>query len=374
MSQASRVRFSPLHDVSQGFNIVIGISDELVESGPFVIDYTKTVQAVYIEATIFALVTWKGLEPLSYVGDRTINQVQGLPSWVPDFSQQVSVKPFHFGLIKFSTASNLGTLLWPNAGSPQCLGLSGICYDTVTATSTAHWPLGEPAHIDVISNLYGLVLNPEPVTSTTREELHSILRRTLIGDVFQASSIVPQYDSEAGFDRWLFCQTCYAVGGCDIQLAKSFFSNVEDNLAKVMETLNVRGSIELFKGSLLRGRSQCNSWEQMAMSARGRAPEYKTAYDGVTMKDQYTMRWEFATENRCIFRTERGFLGLGLKTVRAGDRIYVLQGAPVPYIFRHRDNDPEDELELEGEAYVHGIMYGEALEMGDLNFEKIYVY
>jgi hypothetical protein len=343
---------------------------------------------VYIEATIFALNALKGLEPLSYVGDRTINQVQGLPSWVADFSQKLNVRPFQAGLKRFSTASTLGTLLWPNAGSPQCLGLSGICYDTVTATSSAHWPLGETAHIDGISNLYKLVLNPKPVTSTTREELHTILRRTLVGDGFHGRHIDPQSDPEAAFDRWLFChtleavcayenylfsQTCDDIGGCDFRLAKSFFSNVEDSLAKAMEVLNVRGSIELFKDSLLRGRSQCDSHEKADNGARGLALEYEDAHDRIIKKDEYTKQWEFATENRCIFRTERGFLGLGLKTVRAGDRIYILQGAPTPYIFRHRDTDPENVLDLEGEAYVHGIMHGEALETGNLNFEKIYV-
>jgi hypothetical protein len=345
-----------------------------VKSGPFVIDYTKTVQAVYIDATIFALVAFKGLEALSYVGDRTINQVQGLPSWVPDFSQKLSVTPFQVGTKIFSTGSTLKTLLWHHAEIPQCLGLNGICYDTVIATSSAHWTLEKSALVDGISNLYKLILNPLPVTSTTREELHSILRRTLIGDGFHAYLVDPEYDLEAAFDRWLFCQTCYAVGEFDVQLAKSFFSNVEDSLVKVREILNIPGSIELFNGSLLRGRSQCDSWEKMALGARGFVPDPTRLYDRDTKKDHFTLQWKLAAENRYIFRTEGGFLGLGLQNLRPGDRIYILQGAPVPYVFRNRDTNRENVFDLEGEAYVHGIMYGEALETGNLDFEKIYVY
>ncbi|MCJ1247370.1 hypothetical protein MMC30_004584 [Trapelia coarctata] len=349
-------------------------SDRLVESGPFVIDYTKTVQAVYIEASVFALVAFKGLEALSYVGDRTTNQVHDLPSWVPDFSQKLTVKPFQVALKKFSTTSNFETLIWFITGHPQAVILSGIHFDTVTATSSAHWPVGEKEHVNGISSLYNLVLNPQPVTSTAREEVHTILWRTLIADGYHAYNMDPQFDLEAAFDRWLFCRTCDAVVGCDIQLATSFFTNVEDNLAKVMETLGISGSIEHFKGSLLRGRSQCDTWEKVVMGAEGRAPNLTHAHYRDPIKDEYSKQWGFAGQKRCIFRTERGYLGLGLGTLRARDRIYILQGAPVPYIFRHRDIDPDDVLDLEGEAYVHGIMYGEAVGTGNLNFQKITVY
>jgi hypothetical protein len=283
------------------------------------------------------------------------------------------VRLLQAGAEKFSTASSLGTIFWRPVDLPQCLNLNGICYDTVIATSSAHWQLEENAPTDGIATLFKFVLNPQPVTSTTREELHTILRKTLIGDGF-FGHVDPQHDLEADFDRCLFRQTCVAIAGCAIQLMKSFFWNVEDNLAKVMETLNVPGSIELFKGSLLRGRSQCDSWEKVVMGTKDLIPNLTLAHYRDTKRDEFTTKWKFSTENRCIFRTERGFLGLGLKTIRAGDRIYILQGAPVPYIFRHRDTDPENVLDLERETYVHGIMYGEALETGNLNFHEICVY
>jgi hypothetical protein len=358
----------------KGANTGVGTSDKLIKSGPFVIDYTKTVQAIYIEASVFALVAFKGLEALSYVGDRTINQVQDLPSWVPDFSQELTVKPFQVGVKKFSAASKLETLLWFITEHLQTIVLSGIHFDTVTATSSAHWLVGGKEHINGISSLYNLVLNPQPVTSMAKEAVYTILGRTLIADGYHAYNMDPQYDLQAAFDRWLFCQTCDAVVGCDSQLATSFFTNVEDNLAKVMETLGVSGSIELFKDSLLRGRSQCDTWEEVVIGAKGRASNSTRPRYGDATKDEYSRQWGVASEKRCMFRTERGYLGLGLGTLRARDRIYILQGAPVPYIFRHRDIDQENVLDLEGEAYVHGIMYGEAVGTGNLNFQKISVY
>ena len=78
----------------------------------------------------------------------------------------------------------------------------------------------------------------------------------------------------------------------------------------------------------------------------------------------------FVGESGCVFRAEKGYLGLGLKTERAGDRIYLLQDAPVPYVFRHQPADPDSVLDFEGEAYVRGIMYGEVVEAGSLSDAK----
>lgn len=91
-------------------------------------------------------------------------------------------------------------------------------------------------------------------------------------------------------------------------------------------------------------------------------------------KDDYTSQWFIASENRCIFRAEKGYLGLGLKTIRAGDRIYLLQGVPVPYALQHQPTDPDGVLDFEGEAYVHGIMCGDVVETGSLAFRKMTVY
>ena len=367
------------------FNMGVDISDECFGPSQFVIDYTKSVQAVYTEVSVVTLVASKGLEPLSWVGDRTKNQVQGLPTWVPDVSQELTVEPFQTGLKAFLAASNFEPSLEYMSEHPQAVVLNGIHYDTVTTTSTAHWALYEPGHVSGLSSIYNLVLNPQPVTSMTKEKVHTILSRTLTGDGYTAHDMDPQYDMEAAFDRWLFYQTCDAIGAIDFQLAKLFFLNVEDNYSKVMESLGVSGSTELFKCSLLRGRSQCTSLEDLLVGDMGSTyhPEY--AGYGATVKDEYSKQWKAACMKRCLFRTERGYLGLGLPAVHAGDRIYLLQGAPVPYIFRHRDTDPhnvldlEDEacpdyvLELEGEAYVHGIMYGEAVRMEDPDFERIMV-
>ena len=68
------------------------------------------------------------------------------------------------------------------------------------------------------------------------------------------------------------------------------------------------------------------------------------------------------TRGRVFFATSIGFLGLAPYGTRSGDVVFVIRGADVPYVLRPR----EDGYELIGEAYVEGIMAGEALEMGQL--------
>ncbi|KAF5611424.1 heterokaryon incompatibility protein [Fusarium subglutinans] len=66
-----------------------------------------------------------------------------------------------------------------------------------------------------------------------------------------------------------------------------------------------------------------------------------------------------ATFGRGLFATENGRLGLGLHSTREGDEVWILDGCQVPCLLRHTG---DGRYKLVGEAYVHGIMHGEALE------------
>jgi hypothetical protein len=60
-------------------------------------------------------------------------------------------------------------------------------------------------------------------------------------------------------------------------------------------------------------------------------------------------------ENRKMFKTKNGYIGLGPREMRAGDRIALFSGGSMPLVMRTK----ETELELIGDCYVHGIMYSE---------------
>ncbi|KXL41896.1 hypothetical protein M433DRAFT_6604 [Acidomyces richmondensis BFW] len=68
------------------------------------------------------------------------------------------------------------------------------------------------------------------------------------------------------------------------------------------------------------------------------------------------------TRGRVMFASGTGFLGLVPFGTRQGDNIVIVRGADVPFVLRHRG----EAYELIGEAYVQGVMNGEALDMGHL--------
>jgi hypothetical protein len=85
---------------------------------------------------------------------------------------------------------------------------------------------------------------------------------------------------------------------------------------------------------------------------------------------------------RRLITTRKGYIGLAPESVQAGDWIVFLPTSPVPFVIRGIDgkrlfvsNELVDggayeveavrstEYELQGEVYLHGIMYGELFEV-----------
>jgi hypothetical protein len=64
---------------------------------------------------------------------------------------------------------------------------------------------------------------------------------------------------------------------------------------------------------------------------------------------------------RRVGKTKTGRMALLPGGARAGDQIALLAGSKVPYVLRKEDGEVENQVwSLIGEAYVHGIMFGEA--------------
>jgi len=62
---------------------------------------------------------------------------------------------------------------------------------------------------------------------------------------------------------------------------------------------------------------------------------------------------------RKLFRTQKGYIGLGSPLLESGDLICILFGTRTPFALKKRG----DAFEFIEDCYVHGIMDGEAVEM-----------
>jgi hypothetical protein len=66
--------------------------------------------------------------------------------------------------------------------------------------------------------------------------------------------------------------------------------------------------------------------------------------------------------HRRVYITKGGYLGVGPPDIKAGDGIWVVLGARVPFVLRRTRTSEGERLRLVGEAYVHGAMDGEMLD------------
>lgn len=65
--------------------------------------------------------------------------------------------------------------------------------------------------------------------------------------------------------------------------------------------------------------------------------------------------------------SEKGFVGLGPHGIKKGDLVVAFRGAKFAYVLselKEQGQGEEPVYELRGEAYVHGIMYGEFFPAG----------
>jgi Heterokaryon incompatibility protein (HET) len=70
-----------------------------------------------------------------------------------------------------------------------------------------------------------------------------------------------------------------------------------------------------------------------------------------------------ASRGRCFFITKGKSMGSGPAAAQVGDHVCILYGKPTPFILRR--NSDQSTYRLIGEAYVNGVMDGEAFELRD---------
>jgi hypothetical protein len=75
---------------------------------------------------------------------------------------------------------------------------------------------------------------------------------------------------------------------------------------------------------------------------------------------KYRQRVAQVGDRRKLFRTSKGFLGLGLETVQNGDQVWLLQDSDAPFILRGTEDSSC--FEVVGDCYIHSFMHGEMLD------------
>lgn len=108
------------------------------------------------------------------------------------------------------------------------------------------------------------------------------------------------------------------------------------------------------------------TWARQHLLKRG---IYKAEFPPETASAHYEFRhtsFPRTMAGRRLLLTNSGYIGLGLDTARNGDIVAVIYGCNMPMVLRPE----EGYYVVVGECYVHGAMFGEALEEQEHNWHE----
>ena len=342
------------------------------QSRQIVADYAASVQDVYTAAArLFVegtghdhLQSWldgtvEGFEPLeglSFVQGTlpaSAPRTPGLPSWVPDFSAPL-VTPRLFRT-RFNAATSLQHTSAPSF-TPKLLALHLLDFDEIAHVERRppDVPVGKgitysvPSWLETISKFDATYLTNEP-------RLEALWRTLMIDEIWTNAD--GEADARASFRDFL-CSDLTRAGAHPPYQARvtHLIATLRD--ADPTHALPTPEDVEAF-------RAHHDHSKPHICRPDAPAHGHKRNFHSVFCQHYRT---------RCLFRTRKGYLGLGPREAKEGDRVGLVAGARTPFVLRRRDADTKGGAErygLVGEAYVHGIMRGEAAEGHEKEFRPI---
>lgn len=309
-------------------------------------DYTKTARQLYTEAAKSLLLELRNNhnEILSFAGAGWQRNVAELPSWVPDWSSLAMVDTGRSNFTKIQNSSRFNAsagaelAIWfpksqlqrPN--DPPILSLQGHMFDTISHLGPVHSYTehnrglgpGNDAIVAVLqshicSRRLAMRYTSDPYRPTN-QPLQEAFWRTLVGDT-------------------VFSRPAHAELGRGCRLWERLMANTVDpagtNVDLVDET-NTEPSVDEIKAA-----------GQMHEAFRE------------------TLLWNGTRSNCCTGRrfcvTGRGHLAMVPPGVEEGDSLAILYGLHTPFVLRTVPGEGPKRLVMVGEAYVHGVMDGEAM-------------
>ncbi|KAK0614659.1 heterokaryon incompatibility protein-domain-containing protein [Immersiella caudata] len=304
------------------------VDDEGVWGRLTEVDYSKGAEEVYLGAAMRVIRQKSIFEVLARggtgYGRDGSERVQGLPSWVPDWSVGRSDVLLGYATDRTSNNYRAGGVANTADTASEVVGETLVVRGAAELDVVAEVARPEPepaeddlgscaavgAHPEVFKASRdlimssGIVKDPYPHTASGPAPLEDVFMRLLIGD--RTETDWPAPDSiRVLYERWLGAMNLYE---------KQDAAETED---------------ELLEG---------------AMAARG--------YRGLIARAWFGRR---------VAVTSKGYVCLVPRGAKKGDRIFLVDGARTPYVLRLR-SEAEEEFEFVGECYVHGAMDGSAVD------------
>ena len=286
---------------------LLGIAGDAEVQGIFP-DYRKACEDVYTDLAR-TLIQNGFIELLSLC--EFPKKVDGLPSWVPDWSREVYRTPLQQRSLDRSSQTLLTTL------EPR--------FSASGNNHKIHLIAGEVVGRDVPLLLSGISLGDVQRVGTRWEDDD-------VGRWLSDLHTLSQFISHA-FDLTAVWRTAVADQDVRQGIRKPRLS--EEKICLLRQTLKSEDPSLINSQTLIR-LGLGDYCHQLCTIARGRRP--------ISVSGTY--------------------LGIGPCDTELGDLIFIPLGSDVPYVLRR--NNEDDKLQLIGEAYLHGIMDGEGSQQSQV--------
>ncbi|KAK5744570.1 hypothetical protein LTR17_001965 [Elasticomyces elasticus] len=367
-------------------------------------DYGSHIRAsdVYVAATRHALAEANDLSILSHRESADADRDGSLPSWVPDFRIPKGPTIGDAPISPWSASQGLPLPTAFVSTDERALDLHGLLLDSITEISRFPEPF---EGLSLFASFLRLL--PAYYVMKPRDDFHSIHdpydQHTSLGTLAEHYEAGIFQSRVEVLWRTLLANGCVDQYPAPVEYGHAFAVNIERKIIHLTYSVKFQGLFGQEAAAPDMGARLLNSLHAIDELSEGEHPEDLK----LVQSDEAVPRWSSRrflptptllirrieigdiappdsrnvldfknrmykiAERRLLFiTTERRYLGYGPDSIRIGDQVWILAGGKVPFILRPKVNG---RFELVGEAYVHGIMHGEAVRGREKDFTDVVV-
>jgi hypothetical protein len=300
-------------------------------------EVTNTAESLYISSAPY-LLEWDPpmfILQLAGVGFPRPQHLKNLPSWVPDWSS-VDKEVKCFGSerrSKFCAGGPLVTKPKPLGLGSKLLAIDGMVIDNIAEQS---------------------LIRPLPLKGNLPKTFHETSLRDSLLRKYKAESLTWFHEVEKMVASASKLNESWKTSG-----KKSYphGETTEPVTWKLAFALTMASGERPLNGTP-DDTEYMELWKNIIDLHRdGSAPYLMKA-----RAFNYNSICNYATSSRKFFTTSGGFIGLTSPGSEIGDAVCLLPGAVTPFIMRRN----QQTWTLVGEAYIHGLMYGQGLGKGKM--------
>jgi hypothetical protein len=327
-----------------------GRLEKLPAIGTIIPNYypSNTVQHVYSDFTFRAIKADGSLEVLSLVNDIVFRNIPNMPSWALDLShgQNPGPLPVHESWVAAASLSYFP----PELTDSRYLHVRGAHIDEIIHSAI----MFEPIDSGQVCSWLQLALQLKMPYHETDQGPTEVLWKVLFANPNEAGlDYPPSEDDGENFGFYLLAR---------LRMPRSMDENERYSEERTQMYHNgiqlINDLKKLDPNGVLRFVEELETFSMIRGVPHGTDEQIK-AVDSCCERG-----WLFSplifdqNLQRRVFSTMRNYLGLGPRSLLPGDEVWVLPSLKVPIILRRL---PNGHFLVVGEAYIHGMMCGEAV-------------